>query len=92
MKIYTVTHYYDNGEIYAEDIQRYEDVYYYSSLEIAKVFFDSETEDFEGQYVLKEITLDTQECEIIEKTEYNRCSSQWEEDFNNYYEEDEEVW
>lgn len=77
MKIYVVTHFYDNGESY-EDYREYEDHYYYSTFELASaLFWEKAASDYEGQYVLSSVELDTQETECLEKTPYLPCSSQW---------------
>ena len=92
MKIYLVSHYYDNGESY-EDYRTYEDHFYYSTLKLAtSIFWDKATGDYEGKYVLSSVELDTQETECLEKTPYLPCSSQWEDYFeqNNPEPEDEE--
>lgn len=79
MKIYTVTHYYNNGESY-EDYREYVDVWYYSALEYAQIIFSEfVAKGYGGQFVLKEVTLDSQEVNILEKSEYVRCISASEE-------------
>lgn len=86
-KIYVVSHYYDNGESY-EDFMDFEDFLYYSTLEQAiRVYWEKTSCDaYEGRYTLKEVTLDTQEWRIIEKSKFIRCSSQ----FNDYYADNSE--
>lgn len=87
MKIYVVSHYYDNGEKY-EDFRDYEDFLYYSTLEQAiRVYWEKTSCDaYEGRYTLKEITLDTQEEKILEKSKFIHCSSQ----FDDWYVDDSE--
>lgn len=87
MKIYVVIHYFDNGESY-EDFRDYEDFLYYSTLEQAiRVYWEKTSCDaYEGRYTLKEITLDTQEERILEKSKYIHCSSQ----FNDWYADNSE--
>lgn len=94
MDIYVVSHYYDNGESY-EDYREYQSHKYYSTLELASSNFQRETYgEYEGQYELSKIELDTQETECIEKTDYHRCRSMLEsmlEDDgspDDYYSED----
>lgn len=92
MNIYVVSHYYDNGESY-EDYREYETHEYYSTLELASSKFQQETcEDYEGQYELSKVELDTQETECIEKTDYHRCHSMLDDYFSDnpddYYSED----
>lgn len=77
MKIYTVNHYYDNGESY-EDYREYEDILYYSSFENAsKVFWEKVTNDYEGIFRLKEVTLDTQETKVLEESVWIDCKNSW---------------
>lgn len=77
MNIYIVSHYYDNGESY-EDYQDYQDHYYFSSLKMATAFYwDKVDGDYEGKYTLVKKTLNTQEEEQLEYSEYLPCSSCW---------------
>lgn len=70
MKIYTINHQYTNGMTY-EDYREYEDILYYSTLDKAySIFWEKVTSDYEGIYYIKEITLDTQEVNIIEESAY----------------------
>lgn len=97
MNIYVVSHYYDNGESY-EDYREYETHEYYSTLELASSKFQQETcGEYEGQYELSKVELDTQETECIEKTDYHRCHSMLDDYFSDnpedympddYYSED----
>ena len=92
MKIYVVSHYYDNGESY-EDYRTYEDHFYYSTLKLAtSLFWDKATGDYEGKWVFQSVELDTQKTERLEETPYLPCSSQWEAYFeqDNPEPEDEE--
>ena len=82
MKIYVVSHYYDNGESY-EDYREYEDHSYYSTFELANtLYWDKVTSDYEGKYVLKSVVLDTQETTILEESEYLKCHSCWDDYYN----------
>lgn len=75
MKIYTVNHYYDNGESY-EDYKEYEDILYYSTLDKAwSIFWEKVTSDYEGIIKLKELTLDTQEVITLEESVWIDCKS-----------------
>lgn len=77
MKIYTVNHYYNNGESY-EDYREYEDILYYSTLDKAwRVFWEKVTSDYEGIFYLKELTLDTQEVITLEESVWIDCKSSW---------------
>lgn len=95
MKIYTVNHYYDNGESY-EDYREYEDILYYSTLEKAwSVFWEKVTSEYEGIIKLKELTLDTQEVTILEESICIDCKSSWNsqepdymDNYDDYYYED----
>lgn len=92
MKIYIVSHYYDNGESY-EDYRAYEDHFYYSTLKLAtSLFWNKATGDYEGKWMLQSVELDTQKTECLEETSYLPCSSQWEDYFeqDNPEPEDEE--
>lgn len=77
MKIYTVNHYYNNGESY-EDYREYEDILYYSTLDKAwSVFWEKVTSDYEGIFYLKELTLDTQKTKVLEGSVWIDCKSSW---------------
>lgn len=95
MKIYVVIHFYDNGESY-EDFRDYEDVYYYSSLEIAtRVFWENICGYYEGKYSLREITLDTQESKLLDESEWVKCNSMIDDYYESLYEDDyprDEYW
>jgi hypothetical protein len=82
MKIYVVSHYYDNGESY-EDYRDYEDHEFYSTLELASAeFWGRVTEDYEGKWVLRSVELDTQDSEVLEESVWIKCTG-W-----NPYEQD----
>jgi hypothetical protein len=96
MKIYIVSHYYDNGEPY-EDYREYEDLLYYSTLEKAwDVFWEKVTSNYEGIIKLKELTLDTQEITILEESAWIDCKSNWDylsepdymDNYDDYYYDD----
>lgn len=96
MKIYTVNHYYNNGESY-EDYREYEDILYYSSFKNAsKVFWEKVTSDYEGIIRLKELTLDTQETTTLEESAWIDCKSSWDypsepdymDNYDDYYYDD----
>lgn len=84
MKIYTVNHYYNNGESY-EDYREYEDILYYSTLDKAwSVFWAKVTSDYEGIFYLKELTLDTQETITLEESAWVNCKSSWDYPLEDY--------
>lgn len=92
MNIYIVTHYTDNGER-GEDYCKYEDRFYFSTLENASQFFWKKvTDDYEGQFTLVEWELDTQEHSEIETSVWIDCTPWWyyHYDEENYDEEDYE--
>lgn len=77
MKIYIVSHYYDNGESY-EDYRDYETHFHFSTLEKANSFFwEKVVSDYEGKWMMVEKTLDTQEEKELETTPYLECHSAW---------------
>lgn len=93
MKIYTVSHYYDNGESY-EDYREYEDILYYSTLNKAwSVFWEKVTSNYEGIIRLKELTLDTQEAITLEESVWIDCKNSWDypsepdymDNYDDYY-------
>jgi hypothetical protein len=93
MKIYTVNHYYDNGESY-EDYREYEDILYYSTLDKAwSVFWEKVTSNYEGIIRLKELTLDTQEAITLEESVWIDCKNSWDypsepdymDNYDDYY-------
>lgn len=70
MKIYVLTHLYDNGLSY-EDKMNFEDNYYYSSLEVLNM--NKPAASTQGMWIAKEIELDTQETKTIWQTEWIPC-------------------
>lgn len=75
MKIYVVTHFYDNGESY-EDYREYEEHKLYSTYRKAQEeFWASVVSDYEGKYVLTEWELDTQEKKTLEESAWIKCTS-----------------
>ena len=93
MKIYIVSHYWDNGESY-EDYRDYEDHFHFSTLKKATTFFwDKVNSDYEGRYTLISKELDTQEEEKLEESAWVNCTSSWPYDTPEYYEpKDEEYY
>jgi len=78
MKIYIVSHYWNNGESY-EDYRSYEDHFHFSTLKKAMTFFqDKVTSDYEGRYILISKELNTQEEEELAKSAWVKCLSTWE--------------
>lgn len=85
MKIYIVSHYYDNGESY-EDYRTYETHQYYSTLEKAsQAYWTFVCDDYQGQYKLYEKELDTQKDKLLEESVWLEC-------FPYYYNDPEDVW
>lgn len=73
MKVYCVTHLYDNGESY-EDRCDYEVNMLYETLDAAKeIYWSSVFREYEGEYILYEWELDTQNRVILEKSPYVTC-------------------
>jgi len=88
MKIYVVSHYYDNGESY-EDYRDYEDHEYYSTLEKASsAFWSYVTSDYAGRYELARKTLDTQESELLEESAWIECKPYYSDDYFQHVLED----
>ena len=77
MKVYAVKHEHDNGLSY-EDYREYEDIELFSTYEKANhVFWDYVTSDYEGQYILSEWELDTQDRTTLDKSVYIPCTSEF---------------
>jgi hypothetical protein len=90
MKIYVVSHYYDNGESY-EDYREYEEHKLYSTLQIASEYFwASVVGDYEGKYVLTEWELDTQEKKTLEESAWVKCKPYYNEEWQGEPEPDDE--
>lgn len=90
MKIYVVSHYYDNGESY-EDYREYENHELYSTYQKAKdKFWASVISDYEGKYVLTEWELDTQEKSILEESTWIKCKPWYNDEWQGDYEPDYE--
>ncbi len=92
MKIYVVSHYYDNGESY-EDYREYEEHKLYSTLQIASEYFwASVVDDYEGKYVLTEWELDTQEKKTLEESAWIKCkpyyNDEWQGDYEPEYDDE----
>lgn len=90
MKIYVVSHYYNNGESY-EDYREYEEHKLYSTYQLGlRAFYDCVESDYEGKYVLTEWELDTQEKEILEESAWITCKPCYNEEWQGDYEPDYE--
>lgn len=90
MKIYIVSHYYDNGESY-EDYREYENHELYSTYQKATdKFWASVVGDYEGKYFLIEWELDTQEKEILEESAWIACKPYYSEEWQGNPEPDYE--
>ena len=77
MKIYVVTHFYDNGESY-EDYREYTDYFMFSTEEKAYAFYcDMILSDYEGRYSMYEKELDTQKQTLLEVSPWVKCSSMY---------------
>jgi len=73
MKIYVVTHFYDNGESY-EDYREYTDYFMFSTEAKAYAFYcDMILSDYEGRYSIYERELDTQEQILLEQSPWVEC-------------------
>lgn len=75
MKIYVVTHFYDNGESY-EDYREYTDYFMFSTEAKAYTFYcEKILSDYEGRYSMYEKELDTQKQTLLEVSPWVECSS-----------------
>lgn len=86
MKIYIVTHFYDNGESY-EDYREYTDYFMFSTEDKAYAFYcEKILLDYEGRYSMYEKELDTQKQTLLEVSPWVECSSmyQYEPCFEDY--------
>ena len=89
MKIYVVSHYYDNGESY-EDYREYEEHELYSTYQLGlRTFYDYVESDYEGKLTLTEWELDTQEKKTLEESAWIKCTS-WYDRQSCCYEPDPE--
>lgn len=92
MKIYVVSHYFDNGESY-EDYREYEEHKLYSTLQIASEYFwASVAGDYEGKYVLTEWELDTQEKKTLEESTWITCRPYYNEEWQGEPDYDDECY
>ena len=77
MKIYVVSHYYDNGESY-EDYREYTDYDMFSTENKAYAFYcEKILSDYEGIYSMIEWELDTQKTTLLERSPWVKCSSMY---------------
>ena len=89
MKIYVVTHFYDNGESY-EDYREYTDYFMFSTEAKAYGFYcDKILSDYEGRYSMYEKELDTQEQTLLEQSPWIKCTPSYAyepspEDYHDY--------
>lgn len=73
MKIYVITHFYNNGESY-EDYREYTDYFMFSTEAKAYAFYcDKILSDYEGRYSIYERELDTQEQTLLEQSPWVEC-------------------
>lgn len=92
MKIYVVTHFYDNGESY-EDYREYTDYFMFSTEAKAYNFYcEKILSDYEGKYSIIEWALDTQEKVLLEESPWIECSSlnsyeDWQGDYEPEYDQ-----
>lgn len=92
MKIYIVTHFYDNGESY-EDYREYEYYYMFSTDAKAYAFYCEQIlSDYEGRYSLIEWELDTQKRVLIEESPWVNCTSEWDRMCEENAREQETEW
>lgn len=74
MKVYAVTHYWNNGESY-EDYDHYEETRLFSTYEKANTFYwDKVTSDYEGYYSFYEWGLDTNEQTPLDESPHIACT------------------
>lgn len=77
MKIYVVSHYYDNGESY-EDYREYTEYAMFSTENKAYAFYcEKILSDYEGRYSMIEWELDTQKTILLERSPWVKCSSMY---------------
>ena len=90
MKIYVVTHFYDNGESY-EDYREYIEYTMFSTEGKAYAFYcEKILSDYEGRYSIFEWKLDTQERALLEESPWVKCSpmyscDDWQGDYEPEY-------
>lgn len=90
MKIYVVTHFYDNGESY-EDYREYIEYTMFSTEGKAYAFYcEKILSDYEGRYSIFEWELDTQEKTLLEESPWVKCSpmyscDDWQGDYEPEY-------
>lgn len=90
MKIYVLSHFYDNGESY-EDYREYEEHKLYSTYQLGlKAFYDSVESDYEGKFNLIEWELDTQKRQLLEESAWIKCKPYYNEEWQGDYEPDYE--
>lgn len=86
MKIYVVTHFYDNGESY-EDYREYTDYFMFSTEAKAYAFYcEKILSDYEGRYSMYEKELDTQKQTLLEVSPWVKCTSYYDEQWQGEYE------
>lgn len=74
MKIYIVTHFYNNGESY-EDYREYIEYFMFSTEGKAYSFYcEKILSDYEGRYSVFEWELDTQDKTLLEESPWVKCS------------------
>lgn len=90
MKVYVITHLWDNGESY-EDYRESQCNMLYSTLDAAKsVYWSNVSKDYEGKFILREWELDTQYQTILEESKYIQCTPEtYYDDYDNDYQDDE---
>ena len=86
MKIYVVTHFYDNGESY-EDYREYIEYAMFSTEGKAYAFYcEKILSDYEGRYSIFEWELDTQAKTLLEESPWVKCTSYYREQWQGEYE------
>ena len=84
MKIYIVNHHQDNGLSY-EDHDEWDAYDYFSTWEKAYAYYcDKICDDYNGSYSIIEITLDTQENIVLEKSPFGGYTNMYYEDEHSY--------
>lgn len=89
MKVWIVSHFWDNGEKYREDLLEYQDYKIFSTYQKAMDYYCScIIPAYIGQYILDEYEVDTHEVMQLEKSPWEDCPCQY-PDHEPEYEPDE---
>lgn len=89
MKVWIVSHFWDNGEKYREDLLEYQDYKIFSTYQKAMDYYCScIIPAYIGQYILDEYEVDTHEVMQLEKSPWEDCPCQY-PDYEPEYEPEE---